>query len=237
VEEDHGDEVTLRHDESGKTSRISKKALASMLHAEHAEALGAVRERASKILEQAKKTGTAKQQEKAAALASKYGVKVEEPTPSPAKFNLGASPSNPPAPFAPRTVKDFQEKNIGAKIRIRGLHGLPPNMADDINAFLTQGGRVVSGNRYYNKAWAESLLNNGIVPVKNATGNRYLIWNGGLDKGGYVYVPLMSFAAEDPPISFIQKRTEWGQAEDARIEAEWQREQEERKRLGLDEWD
>jgi hypothetical protein len=77
VEEDHGDEVTLRHDESGKSARVSKKALAAMLHAEHAEALGTVRERAAKNLEQAKKTGTPKQQERAAALVGKYGGKRE----------------------------------------------------------------------------------------------------------------------------------------------------------------
>jgi hypothetical protein len=73
VEEDHGEEVTLRHDESGKSARVSKKALAGMLHAEHAEALGSVRERAAKNLEQAKKTGTPKQQARLAEVVKKYG--------------------------------------------------------------------------------------------------------------------------------------------------------------------
>jgi 2'-5' RNA ligase len=80
--EDHGEEVTLRHDESGNEARISKAALASMLAREHAEALGAVKQRAAQTLEQARKTGTKRQQEKAAALASKYGAKVAEPAPS-----------------------------------------------------------------------------------------------------------------------------------------------------------
>jgi hypothetical protein len=74
---DHGEEVTVRHDESGHEQKMSKAALRAMLHAEHAEALGAVKARAAKTLEQAKKTGTAKQQEKAAALVSKYGGDVE----------------------------------------------------------------------------------------------------------------------------------------------------------------
>jgi hypothetical protein len=72
VTQDHGDEVTVRHDESGHEQKMSKAALRAMLHAEHAEALGAVKARALKVLEQAKKTGTAKQQEKAAAMAGKY---------------------------------------------------------------------------------------------------------------------------------------------------------------------
>jgi len=70
---DHGEEVTVKHDESGHEARMSKAALRAMLHAEHAEALGAVKVRAAKTLEQAQKTGTAKQQEKAAALVRKYG--------------------------------------------------------------------------------------------------------------------------------------------------------------------
>jgi hypothetical protein len=93
VEEDHGEEVTLRHDESGKSARVSKKALAGMLHAEHAEALGSVRERAAKNLEQARKTGTPKQQEKAAALADKYGVEATTESGAqsePSKGSLGS---------------------------------------------------------------------------------------------------------------------------------------------------
>lgn len=74
--EDHGDEVTLKHDESGREARIKKSALAAMLAREHAEALGVVKTRAAKTLEQARKTGTAKQQEKAAALVRKYGGDV-----------------------------------------------------------------------------------------------------------------------------------------------------------------
>jgi len=93
--EDHGDEVTLRHDESGKSARVSKKALASMLHNEHAEALGKVRERASKTLEQAQKTGTAKQQSRAAALVEKYsGAAKASAKPSPA----AKAPSAPKTP-------------------------------------------------------------------------------------------------------------------------------------------
>lgn len=75
--EDHGEEVTLKHDESGREARVSKAALAAMLAREHAEALGVVKERAAKTLEQARKTGTAKQQDKAAALVRKYGGTVE----------------------------------------------------------------------------------------------------------------------------------------------------------------
>ncbi len=80
VTADHGEEVTVRHDESGHEQKMSKAALRAMLHAEHAEALGAVKVRASKVLEQAKKTGTKKQQEKAAALVSKYGGASSAPS-------------------------------------------------------------------------------------------------------------------------------------------------------------
>jgi len=89
VEEDHVEEVTLRHDETGKTSKVSKKALAGMLHAEHAEAVGKVRARVTANLEQAKKTGTAKQQERAAALVSKYGGASEEPKQSTGALGSG----------------------------------------------------------------------------------------------------------------------------------------------------
>jgi hypothetical protein len=74
--EDHGDEVTLKHDESGREARVKKSALAAMLAREHAEALGVVKTRAAKTLEQARKTGTAKQRERAAALVRKYGGDV-----------------------------------------------------------------------------------------------------------------------------------------------------------------
>jgi len=102
VEEDHGDEVTIKHDESGKTSRVSKKALAGMLHAEHAEAVGKVRARVTANLEQAKKTGSAKQQERAAALVSKYGGASEGDT--------GGEDSKPlrPSGVGRRSSADYQ---------------------------------------------------------------------------------------------------------------------------------
>jgi hypothetical protein len=81
--EDHGDEVTLKHDESGKTARISKAALAAMLEREHAQALGVVRERAAKNLEQARKTGTPKQQARLAEVVKKYAGAGANITPKP----------------------------------------------------------------------------------------------------------------------------------------------------------
>jgi len=102
VTADHGDEVTVKHDESGHEQKMSKAALRAMLHAEHAEALGAVKARASKVLEQAKKTGTNKQQERAAALVSKYGGASEGDT--------GGEDSKPlrPSGVGRRSSADYQ---------------------------------------------------------------------------------------------------------------------------------
>jgi len=115
VEEDHGEEVTLRHDESGKTSRVSKKALAGMLHAEHAEAVGKVRARVTANLEQAKKTGTAKQQERAAALVSKYGG-VAEASPAPNVKEINAALKADPIAALKKYGQDIVGRTLNAKV-------------------------------------------------------------------------------------------------------------------------
>jgi hypothetical protein len=115
VTADHGDEVTVRHDESGHEQKMSKAALRAMLHAEHAEALGAVKAKAAKTLEQAQKTGTAKQQEKAAALVRKYGGDVGRATkaepkeePKAKEEPKGASAGQGAYQFEPLSVDDFK---------------------------------------------------------------------------------------------------------------------------------
>jgi len=56
-----GDHVTIRHDESGHEERVSRKALAAMIHSEHAEAIGAHREKLGRDIATARKKGSAKQ--------------------------------------------------------------------------------------------------------------------------------------------------------------------------------
>jgi len=115
VEEDHGEEVTLRHDETGKTSKVSKKALAAMLHAEHAEAVGKVRARVTANLEQAKKTGTAKQQERAAALVSKYGGASEKRQTVSAK-EINAALKADPVSALKKYGQDMAGRTLRAKL-------------------------------------------------------------------------------------------------------------------------
>ena len=115
VTADHGEEVTVRHDESGHEQKMSKAALRAMLHAEHAEALGAVKARASKVLEQAKKTGTAKQQEKAAALVGKYGG-ASENRPAASAKEINAALKADPVAALKRYGQDMAGQTLQAKM-------------------------------------------------------------------------------------------------------------------------
>jgi hypothetical protein len=109
VTADHGEEVTVRHDESGHEQKMSKAALRAMLHAEHAEPLRQARERAAKTLEQAQKTGTAKQQEKAAALVSKYSGDADN------EFDASVGKALASDPAA--TLRALGQKAVGMPIQ------------------------------------------------------------------------------------------------------------------------
>ncbi|MCA9542866.1 MAG: hypothetical protein KC613_00705, partial [Myxococcales bacterium] len=71
-----GDTVTLRHDESGGTMRVSAADLADLLQREHADVVQAQRERTAKRLAQARKTGTPKQIARMEAEAKRFGVET-----------------------------------------------------------------------------------------------------------------------------------------------------------------
>ena len=73
VHEDHGDHVTIRHDESGHETRVSKKALRAMLHKEHAQAVTAHTAKVKEDLAAVAKHGTAAQKQRLQARADKYG--------------------------------------------------------------------------------------------------------------------------------------------------------------------
>lgn len=72
ITQDHGDEVTVKHDESGHEQKMSKTALRAMLHAEHAEALGALRRRLNQAKRAAFFSATPKQRQNIDKLLEKY---------------------------------------------------------------------------------------------------------------------------------------------------------------------
>ena len=76
-----GDQVTLKHDESGREVTMSTRELKLRLHREHARAIVDQRNKARaarmKEFEQAKKTGSPKQQERAKERARAAGAEVE----------------------------------------------------------------------------------------------------------------------------------------------------------------
>jgi hypothetical protein len=211
---DHGEEVTVRHDESGHEARMSKAALRAMLHAEHAEALGAVKARATKTLEQAKKTGTAKQQEKAAALVSKYGGASEEgPFKSSDKFDskwvekLSQDALGPGVSL--KTGRDVAPDD-SSRVFVSGAIAAPPYHAARLNDFLIKDDGVIqAGKHVLNQKWAESLQQAGIVPLKDAKGGDYLIW----DRDRYVNALHGQLILHDPPLDLAQKRKEYDRGE------------------------
>jgi len=90
--------LTIRHDETGATHTLSASALSSMLRTEHAEAIGAHREKLAQDIKDAKAAGASpKQVARLEAEATKHGVKPEPPpessqtaaaTPSPEDLRL-----------------------------------------------------------------------------------------------------------------------------------------------------
>lgn len=65
VESTEGDNVTVKHDETGKTYTLSKKALSELLHRHHLEAIKTTYDKAKEIHEAAQKHGSEKQQARA----------------------------------------------------------------------------------------------------------------------------------------------------------------------------
>ena len=72
-----GDKLRIKHDESGEESTLTKDALTSLLHKEHAQAIGVHKERLKQELVAVSKHGTAKQKAKIKAEAEKAGVSDE----------------------------------------------------------------------------------------------------------------------------------------------------------------
>jgi hypothetical protein len=72
-----GDEVTIRHDESGHEGKVPAAALRAMFAKEHAGAIESHRDKLKRELAAAEKAGTPKQRERLAKEAEKAGVKEE----------------------------------------------------------------------------------------------------------------------------------------------------------------
>jgi hypothetical protein len=75
-----GDQVTIRHDESGHEGKVSKEALRAMFAKEHAGAIESHRDKLKRELSAAEKTGTPKQRERLAKEAAAAGVAPEQET-------------------------------------------------------------------------------------------------------------------------------------------------------------
>jgi hypothetical protein len=75
-----GDQVTIRHDESGHEGKVPKGALRAMFAKEHAGAIESHREKLKRELSAAEKTGTPKQRERLAKEAAAAGVAPKEET-------------------------------------------------------------------------------------------------------------------------------------------------------------
>ena len=99
-----GDHVTLRHDESGREFTLTARELKLRLHRQHARAIVDQRKKARdarmREFEQAKKTGSPKQQERAKERAKAAGASVEEKKPKPPTAKPDRKPPTPREPAA-----------------------------------------------------------------------------------------------------------------------------------------
>lgn len=86
VEKVDGDQITIKHDESGKVATVSRDTLRGMLHAEHAEKIKDARAKAKANVEDAQKFGSDRQKSKTAEAAKKveesFGPKKSKNIPS-----------------------------------------------------------------------------------------------------------------------------------------------------------
>jgi hypothetical protein len=114
IEAVDGDRVTIKHDESGKSHTVTRAALQEMLRREHAEPLRQAQERAAATLEQAKKTGTKKQQDRAAALVSKYSEAKKRPAATIKEINAALKAD--PVAALKRYGQDMAGQTLQAKI-------------------------------------------------------------------------------------------------------------------------
>ena len=100
VVEVDGERVKIRHDETGREEWLHKRQLELLLHRQHARAIVDQRKKAREArmreFEQAKKTGSAKQQERAKERAKATGAQVEGDAAAPKK-----APPKPAAGKAP----------------------------------------------------------------------------------------------------------------------------------------
>lgn len=136
---DGAEGITIRHDESGKTSTITRAALRELLHNEHAEPLRQAKQRAAATLEQAKKTGTPKQQERARQQAQKVGAKekggvgaFEFDRANAADFEGLWGRSQDPSATKAQAVGDYN-KHLQAVAQ--SLHEIAPNDPRAVEAF------------------------------------------------------------------------------------------------------
>jgi len=74
-----GDDITIKHDESGKTMTVKASALRAMLRKEHAQEINDMHARATKRHDQAKKTGSKRQVARAKAHLERVSKVKGEP--------------------------------------------------------------------------------------------------------------------------------------------------------------
>jgi hypothetical protein len=77
-----GDKITIKHDETGKTATVSREALRTMLHEEHAEKIETARASAQRDADAAAKHGNDRQKKRAADAAAKLDAAFK-PKPKP----------------------------------------------------------------------------------------------------------------------------------------------------------
>lgn len=86
VEKVDGDQITIKHDESGKVATVSRDTLRGMLHTEHAEKIKDARAKAKANVEDAQKFGSERQKSKTSEAAKKieasFGPKKSKNIPS-----------------------------------------------------------------------------------------------------------------------------------------------------------
>ena len=135
--------LTIKHDETGASHTLSPSALRSMLHTEHAEAIGAHKDKIAQDLKDAKESGaTPKQVARLEAEADKYGVKTQATQPAPTASHLSGMG------FKRWTTASGHDRWYAPDELVRQAHGLDVEFYKTGNVFnATLNGEKISNNK------------------------------------------------------------------------------------------
>ena len=139
-----GENVRVRHDESGREATMKREALRAMLHAEHIEKINAAVKWATETRDAAEKHGSDKQK----ARARKHAEGV-----------VGAFVKPEPKAEAPAAAPVDMKRLLTAIANARqGLENSPPNMRD---FYMKDGGGLAEGKRATEQhfGWIKTLTN------------------------------------------------------------------------------